>query len=73
MLQQVGDPHVGVTDVVAQGHALRDGHAAGGSPQVAPPGTWRAPEQQAGQETQQPRATQPPGVPAKGPDHAWSK
>lgn len=46
VLQQVGNPHVGVADVVAQGHAVRDGRAAGGSPQVAPPGTWGAPGQQ---------------------------
>lgn len=57
MLQQVGNPHLGVADIVAQGHAVWDGHAAGGSPQVARPGAQRAPEQQACQETQQPRAT----------------
>lgn len=73
MLQEVGNPHLGVADIVAQGHAVWDGHAAGGSPQVARPGAWRAPEQQACQETQEPRATQPRGVPARGHDHAWSK
>lgn len=57
VLQQVGNPHLGVTNVIAQGHVVRNGCAAGGSPQVACPGSWRAPEQQACQETQQPWAS----------------
>lgn len=73
VLQQVRNPHLGVADIVAQGHTMWNGHAAGGSPQVARPGSWRAPEQQACQETQQPWATQPRGVPAVGRDHARSE
>lgn len=73
MLQQVGNPHLGVADIVTQGHVVWDGHAAGGSPQVARPSARRAPEQQPCQETQQPWATQPRGVPAVGRDHAWSE
>lgn len=52
VLQQVRNPHLGVADVIAQGHAEWNGRAAGGSPQVACPGSWRAPEQQTCQETQ---------------------
>lgn len=59
VLQQVGNPHLGVADIVAQGHVVWNGCAAGGSPQVARPGSWRAPEQQAHQETQQPWAARP--------------
>lgn len=73
VLQQVGDPHLGVADIVAQGHAVRDGRAAGGSPQVAGPGARRAPEQQPRQETQQPRATRPPAVERARGDHAGSE
>jgi len=57
VLQQVGDPHLRVTDVVAQGHAARDGGAAGGPPQVAGPPPRAAPQQQAQQQAWQPRGS----------------
>lgn len=61
VLQQVGDPHLRVADVVAQGHAARDGGAAGGPAQVAGPPPRAAPQQQAQQQAWQPRGSPPAG------------